>query len=58
MTRQATAAEIRSFYKEQGREVRITRDGHVTYRDEGETMWREGRWVEEYKVDDQFCVIL
>ena len=51
MTRTATTAEVRKFHKEQGREVRISRDGRVEYRDEGDAMWLEGRWVEEYKVE-------
>lgn len=57
MTRQATAAEVRKFHQDRGRDVRISRDGRVTFRDEGETMWLEGRWVEEYKADDEVGVV-
>lgn len=57
MTRTATVAEARKFHKSQGREVRISRDGRVEYREEGSTMWLEGRWVEEYKVDAECGVV-
>ena len=57
MSRTATPAEVRNFHKEQGREVRISRDGRVEYRDEGTAMWLEGRWIEEYKVDDVSGVV-
>ena len=57
MTRTATAAEVRKLHKDQGREVRIFRDGRVEYRDEGGSMWLEGRWVEEYRVDAECGVV-
>jgi hypothetical protein len=45
---QSMHAKVRAHYKALGYEVRITRDGHVTYRkDNGE--WREGRFVSEYR---------
>jgi len=48
-TAPATAIEVRAAHKASGNEVRITRDGHVTYRPEGTAMWLEGRWVDEYR---------
>ena len=53
----ATFSDIRAFYRADGREVRISRNGHVTFRDRGETQWREGRWVSEYVVRDGQVVI-
>ena len=47
-----THAEVRMAHKAVGNEVKISRDGHVTYRPEGTTMWLEGRWVEEYNRHD------
>jgi hypothetical protein len=43
----ATQAQVRAHYKAEGCEIKITRDGHVTYRHDG-GIWLEGRWVEEY----------
>jgi hypothetical protein len=40
---------IRSHYAEQGYEVRIGRDGHVTYR-KGDGPWLEGRYISEYEI--------
>lgn len=57
MTRQATTSEVRSHYKAQGYEVRIGRDGHVTFRSAGEA-WLEGRWISEYRVIDGNVVLL
>ena len=48
---EATAAQIRAHYIDQGIEVRISKDGRVTYRKDGE-QWREGRWVSEYRFAD------
>lgn len=45
----ATTAQVRKTYKDQGFEVRIGRDGHVTFRREGSSKWLEGRWVSEYR---------
>ena len=51
-SKKATAAEVRSHYKAQGYEVRISRDdGRVIYRKPGEA-WLEGRYVEEYRIID------
>lgn len=53
--RQATAAEVRSHYKNAGHTVRISRsDGHVVYKDGGDGPWLEGRWVEEYRISDEY----
>jgi hypothetical protein len=58
MTKQATAAEIRTHYRELGQEVRISKDGHVTYRPEDiGGQWLEGRWVSEYRIDDAGVVL-
>ncbi len=54
--RQATAAEVRSNYKADGHTVRISRDGHVEYKDGGDGPWLDGRWVEEYRISDEFGV--
>lgn len=48
--RPATAAEVRQSYKASGHLVRISRDGHVIYRENGKGPWLEGRWVEEYRI--------
>lgn len=45
----ATATQIRNHYKAQNFEVRISRDGHVTFRRDGGA-WLEGRYVGEYVV--------
>jgi hypothetical protein len=58
MTRPATAAEVRSHYKSNGDTVRISRAGRVTFRSDGEGIWLEGRWVEEYQVMDCGKVVL
>lgn len=52
---QATAAQVREHYKAQGYEVRIAKDGRVTFRKDG--TWREGRWVCEYRVDNGQVVL-
>lgn len=48
---QATTKQVRTYYKAQGCDVRISRDGHVTYRKDGDSMWLEGCWVDDYRVD-------
>jgi len=51
MTSQATAAQVRQSYKAEGYDVRIARDGNITFRDAdciAGTPWHEGRWVSEY----------
>jgi hypothetical protein len=54
----ATAAEVRDSYKADGYEVRIGRDGHVTYRPNRDyhpgapTNWLEGGWVHDYRLRD------
>jgi len=49
MTRTSTVREVRKFYKEQGCKVRISNDGHVTFKAQPDGPWLEGRWVEEYR---------
>lgn len=49
ISRPATTEEVRRLYKSNGNEVRISRDGHVEFRREGEAAWLEGRWVSEYR---------
>jgi len=58
MTNTATAKNVRAAHNAAGNDVKITRDGHVTYRAEGDTMWMDGRWVEEYRCDDAGIVFL
>ena len=55
--RQATPAEVREHYKSNGHAVRISRDGHVTYKAHGGGPWLEGRWVDEYRVTAEFGVV-
>lgn len=51
MTNQtAAAAQVRKHYKDQGYEVRISREGRVEFRREGDSMWLDGRWVSEYRI--------
>jgi len=47
----ATQKEIRNHYKSRNCEVRIDRYGRVTYRQEGESVWLDGRWADEYSID-------
>lgn len=58
MTHEATKTEIRTHYTDQGYEVKIDRDGHVTYRENADDPWLEGRWVSEYRVIDGQVVLL
>ncbi len=51
-TRTATAAEVRKSFTAAGHVVRISREGHVEFKRDGEGEWLEGRWVEEYRVTD------
>lgn len=52
-----TPEQVRSHYKIQGYEVRIAKDGHVTYRKDGGA-WLEGRWVSEYRLIDDTVVLV
>jgi len=46
---QATETQILNLYRDMGKEVRISKAGHVEFREpDGE--WLEGRYVEEYRV--------
>ena len=66
-TAPATAAQVRKHFKDQGHEVRISRDGRVTHRPDPDFHplrygarsydWLEGRWLSEYRVDDSGTVI-
>lgn len=58
MTRRpATDAEVRKLYKDADHTVRINRDGHVEYKDEGKGPWLEGRWIEEYTTDTETGIV-
>lgn len=57
-TRTATTAEVRKSLKAAGHTVRIDSDGHVTFKRGGEGPWLEGRWVSEYRVDEDGSVRL
>lgn len=48
----ATAAEVRNMHKAAGNIVRISRDGHVKFKRDGEGPWLEGRWVSEHITDE------
>ena len=52
-----TAAQIRAHYIDQGFDVRISKDGRVTYRKDGE-QWLEGRWVSEYRIFEDSVVLV
>jgi hypothetical protein len=45
----ATETQIRNLYRDMGKEVRISRTGHVEFREPG-GKWLEGRYVDEYRV--------
>lgn len=51
----ATVQQVRSHYKSQGYDVRISRDGRVTFRKDG--AWLEGRNISEYSVIDGQVVL-
>jgi len=55
--RTATAAEVRKLYTDADHTVRISRDGHVEYKDGGEGPWLEGRWVSEYRIDTETGIV-
>lgn len=57
-TRQATASEVRKLYKDQGHTVKISQDGRVEFKRDGEGQWLEGRWVSEYRHDEETGVYL
>lgn len=52
-----TPAQVRAHYQDQGYEVRIAKDGHVTYRKDGGE-WLEGRWVSEHRLVDGSVVLV
>lgn len=58
MERTATPAEVRKHYVDAGHTVRISRDGRVEFKQDGEGPWLEGRWVSEYRVSDDHGVRL
>jgi hypothetical protein len=58
MERQATAAEVRAHYKAAGHIAHISREGHVLYKQDGKGPWLEGRWVDEYRVSEEYGVRL
>lgn len=54
----ATAKQVREHYKAQGLQVSIQKDGHVSYRVPfGDALWREGRYVSEYRIIDGQVVL-
>jgi hypothetical protein len=55
---QATAEQVRKDYQAQGLVVRISKDGHITYRHPAALNWSEGRWVSEYRVTEDGKVVL
>jgi hypothetical protein len=56
MTTAATTAQVRAYYKAQGYEVRISRNGRVEFRRDG--AWLEGRFVSEYRIIDGQVVLV
>lgn len=56
-TNTATAAQVRAYFKAQGNEVRISRDGRVACRPDRDyhpgaaQHWRDGGYVSDYRVD-------
>lgn len=57
-TRTATATEVRAYYKQDCHAVRISRDGHIEFKRNGDDPWLEGRWVSEYAVDPEHGVFI
>lgn len=57
MTRQATVSDIRNHYQSNGHIVRISRDGRVTFRQDGKGPWLDGRWTEDYKMTDDYGMV-
>jgi hypothetical protein len=51
-TRTANRRDVRKHFVATGHEVMIDRYGHVFFRKEGDAHWLEGRWVDEYVIDD------
>jgi len=51
-----TSKQVRAHYASQGFDVRISRDGHIVFRRAGEA-WREGRWLDEYRLVDGQVVL-
>lgn len=47
----ATTEQVRDFYRRQGYQVRINKDGRVSFRLPLRE-WMDGRWVSEYVVRD------
>jgi hypothetical protein len=55
--RTATAKEVRDHYRALDKSVRITRDGHITFRanavgSRDNRAWLEGGYVEDYRVTE------
>ena len=48
----ATKREVRDLYKSMGYEVVVSNTGKVQFRIPGEKVWRDGRWLSEYVVED------
>lgn len=54
----ATAKQVREHYKSKGYQVSIQKDGHVSYRVPLEdALWKEGRYVSEYRIIDGEVVL-
>lgn len=55
----ATTAQVRKHYKDLGYEVKINRDGYVGFRYPArDAIWKDGRYVSEYRIDDRGNVVL
>jgi hypothetical protein len=55
--RPATQSEIRAEYNRRGHEVRISRDGHVTYKSISISgPWLDGRFADEYRYSSEYGV--
>ena len=52
MTYIATTQQVREHYKSAGHTVRISREGRVEFKRNGDGPWLEGRWVNEYRVEE------
>lgn len=48
MIQPTTIAQVRQHYRDMDCQVRISRDGHVTFRNPQGRSWLEGRYVSEY----------
>ena len=55
----ATNKQIRDHYKAQDYDVRIGKDGYISYRyPAADALWKCGRWASEYRVINGHVVLV